>query len=400
MTQINKHLLNLKESYLFSLIEEKVAVFKKNHPNSNVISLGVGDIAFPLAPVIGRGISEACLEMTQKPHGYSPATGLPFLIEKLFETEYKSYGISLDEICISEGINRDICDLGNLISVDQKVGIMDPTYPVYLKNSILSGKSNITLLPCREENGFVPLPPSEHLDVVYLCSPCNPTGIAMNRLALQKWVDYALREKAILLFDAAYAAFIRSSDVPKSIYEIEGAREVAIELRSFSKTAGFTGLRLGYTIVPKELFLYDGNTRYNFLHFWKMHQDIKTNGISYPIQKGGFAALSQEGKKETKAQIDSYLDSAKKIKETLEHLGYTCYGGVDSPYIWCKLKGQTSWEAFDAFLTNYQIVTIPGVGFGKEGEGFIRLSSFLTTAVTQAVVDRFLKKGAATCAMK
>lgn len=363
---MNPSFSKLPKTYLFSTIAEKVKALPEG---VSPLNLGVGDIAFPLAPTIQNALKEAANEMSETVHGYGPAEGYLFLREKILETEYAGHDLSAKEIFISEGIVRDICDIQEIFEPNATVGIIDPTYPAYLNTSLLNGRK-VTLIPCLEENGFIPLPPKDKIDFIYICSPNNPTGVAMTKDHLKLWIDWAVRHGSTLLFDAAYEKFISSPDVPKTIYEIPGAKEVAIEFRSFSKSAGFTGLRLGYTIIPKE--------QKSANLFWRQRQDIKTNGVSYPIQKAGFQTLFGECKKEVDAQVELYSQHAQKLKETLTTLGFTCYGGVDSPYIWWKLEEPDSWKFFDYLLNELHLIGIPGRGFGLSGEGFMRLSSFIT----------------------
>ncbi len=389
MALLNKNFLDLSGSYLFSTIGERVQALRLAQPESEILNLGVGDIALPLAPAIVASLKDAACELGKNVHGYGPAEGFLFLREKILESQYEGCGLTVNDIFISEGIVRDICDIQELFEPKATVGIIDPTYPAYLKSSILAGRE-VHLILCLEENGFIPLPPDRHLDFVYLCSPNNPTGIAMTRDHLKAWIAWAVKHSAILLVDAAYEAFIKTEDVPRTIFEIEGAKDVAIEFRSFSKTAGFTGMRLGYTVIP--------NSELNAL--WRKRQDIKTNGISYPIQMAGLASLFGEGKSETTAQVALYAHHAKKLKACIEDLGFTCYGGIDSPYIWWKIPTNNSWEFFDFLLNELHIITIPGKGFGVSGEGFIRLSSFITEKTLDETIKRLKTLGVRLCAMK
>lgn len=399
MALMNINFLQLSRSYLFSTIGEKVKMLREKEKDAPLLNLGVGDIALPLAPSIVESLKDAADDMGESVHGYGPAEGHLFLREKLLEMEYGGLGFSTEEIFISDGIVRDICDIQDLFYHDATVGIIDPTYPAYFETTILAGKK-IHLIPCLEENGFIPLPPNHKVDLVYLCSPNNPTGIAMTRAHLKLWIDWAKVHNTILLFDAAYEKFITSPDVPKTIYEIDGAKEVAIEFRSFSKSAGFTGLRLGYTVIPKELFLYSNKEKQTINALWRLRQDIKTNGISYPIQKAGFATLFGAGKKEVERQVELYANNGKKLKHCIESLGFTCYGGTDSPYIWWKIPSPDSWKFFDFLLNELHIITIPGRGFGLSGEGFMRLSSFITEETLNQTINRLCNLGDKLCAMK
>src|SRR5581483_2457575 len=321
--------------------------------------------------------------------GYGPSSGYAFLRSVIVSHEFSELGISTDEIFISDGANSDTVNILEIFGKSNIIGITDPTYPAYLDVSILQGHKKILLFPCLEENNFAPLPPQEHCDIIYLCSPNNPTGVAMNRDHLQAWVDYALREKALLLIDNAYEAFITSSDVPRSIFEIPGARECAIEFRSFSKSAGFTGLRCAYTILPKTVKAKLGRKMLPLHSFWDRRQATKFNGVAYPIQKGAEAVYSKEGQQETRAQINLYLAQAKRLKDGLSQLGYLCYGGVDSPYIWVKTpENMTSWGFFDLLLNRSHLICIPGRGFGAHGEGFVRFSAFTTPHKTNLALER------------
>ncbi|MBS0607242.1 MAG: LL-diaminopimelate aminotransferase [Parachlamydiales bacterium] len=390
MVQINPCFQALKREYIFPIIDDKLAELKRDFPHAEVVNLGVGDIALPLAPAIVKAICDATCEMGTEEgiKGYGPSCGYPFLREAIAKNEFAHLGISAEEIFISDGTNSDTVNIQELFCPSVTVGIADPTYPAYLDTCLLAGKKVISL-PCLEENGFFPEPPNEHCDLVYLCSPNNPTGIAMNRSQLKKWVDYALREKAILFIDNAYETFITSPDVPRSIFEIEGAKECAVEFRSFSKTAGFTGLRCAYTILPKTVKGTINGKEQPLFSLWTKRQAIKFNGAAYPIQKGAEAVYSPQGRKETQAQVQSYLREAKRFLDTLKELGHTCYGGIDSPYIWWKTpSNKSSWDFFDLLLKQCHMITIPGCGFGKHGEGFIRLSAFSTPQKTTLALER------------
>jgi LL-diaminopimelate aminotransferase len=387
MVRLNSQFKNLKREYIFPIIEKKLGEMREKHPEASIINLGVGDVALPLVPSVAKAICQATEEMTSVVRGYGPSEGYLFLREKICQESYGKLGITPDEVFISEGTNCDSTNILELFSPRSKIGIPDPTYPAYLDAAILSGRlPHIILMPCIEANHYCPLPPAEHLDIVYLCSPNNPTGIAMTFEQMKVWVDYAHRENALLLIDNAYEAFVTSPSVPRSIYEIEGAKEVAIEFRSFSKSAGFTGLRCAYTVVPKTL------QKGKINHLWNKRQSIKFNGVSYPIQRGAEASLSTQGILETKEQIQHYLNQGKILITGLKKLGFSCFGGYDAPYIWWKIpEGKTSWEYFDEILHKCQLITIPGRGFGHYGEGYIRLSTFTTKA------DRAIEK---LCALK
>jgi LL-diaminopimelate aminotransferase len=392
MVKLNPNFSRLKREYIFPIIDQKLAELKKAHPDVKVINFGVGDIALPLAPTIAKAINRAVEEMTQKEgmKGYGPHNGYAFLREAIASNEFSHLGISADEIFISDGANSDTVNILELFSGSSIVGITDPTYPAYLDSTIISGKKKILLFPCLPQNDFAPQPPRQHCDLVYLCSPNNPTGIAMTKSQLQRWVDYALKEQALLLLDNAYEAFITSADVPRSIFEIPGAKECAIEFRSFSKSAGFTGLRCAYTVLPKTVQVRLNRKRIPLHSYWDRRQATKFNGVAYPIQRGAEAVYTKAGKQETSTQVASYLTQAKKLKEGLTQNGFTCYGGVDSPYIWWKTpKGKSSWEFFDDLLRKCHLISIPGRGFGSHGEGYMRLSAFTTPEKTTLALKRF-----------
>jgi LL-diaminopimelate aminotransferase len=374
MVQTNIHFQELRQEYIFPIIEKKLEALQHR---KSILNLGIGDVALPLVPSIAKAICDATQEMTTESgmRGYGPSDGYLFLKQAISKTVYQDV-IAPDEIFISEGTNNDATNLLELFSSNCSIGIPDPTYPAYLNSAIIFGRKNhITHLPCTEETGFVPMPPKQHLDIIYLCTPSNPTGVAMNRSQLKTWIDYAKQEKSLLIIDNAYEAFVRSPDVPRSIFEIEGAKDVAVELRSFSKSAGFTGLRCAYAAISKNIL----NCQLHTL--WQKRQSIKSNGIPYIIQKGAEAALSPQGLIETQFQIEHYLTQAKILREGLKKFGFSYVGGIDAPYIWWKVPdGKTSWEFFDTLLEKCHLISIPGCGFGTYGEGFIRLSAFTSHA--------------------
>jgi len=384
--KFNPHFKKLKREYVFPIIEKKLAEMRAEHPDISIVNLGVGDIALPLVACVAQAICTATEEMTtpQGMRGYGPSEGYSFLREAICRVSYPNCSIAPDEIFISEGTNCDATNIQELFSPRAKIGIPDPTYPAYLDSAIIGGRlSNVILLPCTEATHYHPVPPTEHCDVIYLCSPNNPTGVAMTRSELKTWVDYARKGNSVIILDNAYEAFVTSPDVPKSIYEIEGANEVAIELRSFSKSAGFTGLRCAYAVVPKAIK--KGKLR----ALWHKRQSIKFNGVSYPIQRGAEASLSPEGLKETQRQVSNYLKQASHLREGLKKLGHSCVGGKDAPYIWWKIpSGKTSWEFFDEILKRCHLISIPGRGFGHHGEGHVRLSAFTTSDQTKLALDR------------
>lgn len=399
MAKINHHYQKLVGSYLFPEIEKRVETLKKKQPHASLLNLGVGDVTTPLSSPVITALIAASNEMGEKTtfRGYGPSEGYLFLRKAIAENDYKN--ISPDEIFISDGANTDIANLQEIFSVDNRIALPDPAYPVYVETNVMAGRTRpllktgrygaITYLPCNEENGFQPQPPNTHVDLVYLCSPHNPTGIAMDRELLTRWVKYAKEHEAVIIFDGAYEAFI-TSDAPRSIYEIPGAKEVAIEVRSFSKSAGFTGLRCSYTVIPHELKVRDAGSIHSLHSLWKRRTDTKSNGVSYPIQKAALALYTPEGQKATRDTVRSYNDRAKTLLEGLKQLGYTVYGGIDSPYLWCKTPPKvSSWEFFDFLLENAHIVTIPGVGFGQEGDGYIRFSAFAESPTITETLIRF-----------
>jgi len=380
VVQINEHYTNIQGSYLFSEIANRVKAFKAANPEKKVISLGIGDVTQPIAPAVIKAIHQATDELSSSTtmRGYAPDQGYDFLIEAILQHDFKRRGISIesDEIFVSDGAKSDTGNIGDILSSDNKVAITDPAYPVYIDTNKMVGRQ-IELLPCSSKNGFFPDFPKQTADVIYLCYPNNPTGTTLTKAQLKMWVDYALQHKSLILFDAAYEAFISEDDVPHSIYEIEGAKQVAIEFRSFSKTAGFTGLRCGYTVVPKELICISGGQKVSLNNLWRRRQSTKFNGTAYIIQRAAEAVYSEEGQAQIKKTIAYYMENAHTIKDSLESLGLTTYGGINAPYIWLKTpKGIGSWEFFDKLLNEIQIVTTPGVGFGQSGEGFIRLTAF------------------------
>lgn len=405
MIKINENFLKLQDSYLFSTIAKKVAEFQKENPTAKIIKLGIGDVTRPLPNVVVEAMKKATDEMADSAtfRGYGPEQGYDFLRQKIVEFDYRKRGVNIspDEVFISDGAK---CDCGNIVdifSVDNKVAITDPVYPVYLDTNIMSGRTGnynsetgkydkIIYMPATAENNFIPEFPEEVPDMIYLCFPNNPTGTTLSKEELAKWVKYAKENKAIIIFDAAYEAFIREDDVPHSIYEIEGAKEVAIECRSFSKTAGFTGVRCAYMVVPKDLMGYTENEREVSLHsLWNRRHGTKFNGVSYPVQRAAEAIYSEQGQKEIKENIDYYLENAKIIKNGLEEAGFKAFGGVNSPYIWLKVPdGMTSWEFFDKLLKEANVVGTPGVGFGPSGEGYFRLTGFGTKENTIEAIER------------
>lgn len=405
MININENFLNLQDSYLFSTIAKKVAEFQKNNPDKRIIKLGIGDVTRPIVPAVLEAMHKAVDELGNPEtfRGYGPEQGYEFLREKIAESDYKKRGvdIKIDEIFVSDGAKCDCGNIGDILGIDNVVAITDPVYPVYLDTNVMAGRSgkydektgkyeNMIYIPATSENNFIPEFPEKVPDMIYLCFPNNPTGTTLSKKELKKWVDYAKENKSLILFDSAYEAFISEDDVPHTIYEIEGAKEVAIEFRSFSKTAGFTGVRCAYTVVPKELKAYTKSGEEVSLNpLWNRRHGTKFNGVSYPVQRAAEAVYSEEGQKQIKENIAYYMNNAKIIKEGLKSAGYTVYGGINAPYIWLKVPdGLTSWEFFDKLLKEANIVGTPGVGFGPSGEGYFRLTAFGTKENTVEAIER------------
>jgi LL-diaminopimelate aminotransferase len=383
--KINDHYMNLASNYLFADIAKKVQAFKAENPEAEVISLGIGDVTQPLCPAVVEALHKAADEMGQSAtfRGYGPERGYDFLRNAIVENDYRARGIDVDadEVFVSDGAKSDTGNFQELLSEDCVVAVTDPVYPVYVDSNIMAGR-RIVKLPCTAENGFVPAFPQEHVDVIYLCYPNNPTGTTLNKEQLKAWVDYALQHDALIFYDAAYEAFIQSKDVPHSIYEIPGAKECAVEFHSFSKTAGFTGVRCGYTIVPKTLPV-------PLNQLWSRRQCTKFNGTSYISQRAAEAIYTPEGKQQIRTTISYYMQNAKLMRETLTQMGFTVYGGTDAPYIWVKTpKGMTSWEFFDWMLHSAHVVCTPGAGFGPSGEGYVRLTAFGTHENTEKSLER------------
>lgn len=383
--KINDHYMNLASNYLFADIAKKVQAFKAENPEAEVISLGIGDVTQPLCPAVVEALHKAADEMGQSAtfRGYGPERGYDFLRNAIVENDYRARGIDIDadEVFVSDGAKSDTGNFQELLSEDCVVAVTDPVYPVYVDSNIMAGR-RIVKLPCTAENGFVPAFPQEHVDVIYLCYPNNPTGTTLNKEQLKAWVDYALQHDALIFYDAAYEAFIQSKDVPHSIYEIPGAKECAVEFHSFSKTAGFTGVRCGYTIVPKTLPV-------PLNQLWSRRQCTKFNGTSYISQRAAEAIYTPEGKQQIRTTISYYMQNAKLMCETLTQMGFTVYGGTDAPYIWVKTpKGMTSWEFFDWMLHSAHVVCTPGAGFGPSGEGYVRLTAFGTHENTEKALRR------------
>lgn len=387
--KINGNYLNLSSNYLFADIAKKVQAFKAENPEVEVISLGIGDVTQPLCPAVVEALHKAADEMGQSAtfRGYGPERGYDFLRNTIVENDYRARGIDVDadEVFVSDGAKSDTGNFQELLSEDCVVAVTDPVYPVYVDSNIMAGR-RIVKLPCTAENGFVPAFPQEHVDVIYLCYPNNPTGTTLNKEQLKAWVDYALQHDALIFYDAAYEAFIQHKDVPHSIYEIPGAKECAVEFHSFSKTASFTGVRCGYTIVPKTLPV-------PLNQLWSRRQCTKFNGTSYISQRAAEAIYTPEGKQQIRTTISYYMQNAKLMRETLTQMGFTVYGGTDAPYIWVKTpKGMTSWEFFDWMLHSAHVVCTPGAGFGPSGEGYVRLTAFGTHENTEKALRRMANR--------
>ncbi len=392
MARLNDNYLKLKAGYLFPEIGRRVKAFSQANPEAKIIRLGIGDVTQPLAPAILKAFHDAVDDLASKDNfmGYGPEQGYEFLIETLIEKSYQPLGVQLktSEIFISDGSKCDCANILDIFALDNKVAICDPVYPVYNDTNVMIGRTGeanekgyyegLTYLACTEANGFNPAIPQERVDIVYLCYPNNPTGTVATRDDLKKWVDYALANDTVIFFDAAYEAFITEPGIPHSIYEIEGAKRCAIEFRSFSKTAGFTGVRCALTVVPEELLAATGNgEKVSLNKLWNRRQSTKFNGVSYPVQKAAAAVYSDEGWAQVKETIDYYMENARLIREGLQAAGLTVYGGVNAPYIWLKTPtGLSSWDFFDKLLSECHVVGTPGSGFGPSGEGFYRLSAF------------------------
>ena len=403
MYKINDNYLKLPGSYLFSTIAKKVNAYTAANPDKKVIRLGIGDVTLPLAPAVIDAMHKAVDEMAHAEtfHGYAPDLGYEFLRSAIVENDYKARGvdIAIDEIFVSDGAKSDSGNIGDIFAQNIRIAVCDPVYPVYVDTNAMAGRtgdyvkekeawSNVIYMPCTAENNFVPELPKETPDIIYICCPNNPTGTTLNKDQLQKWVDFALTKGAVIIYDAAYEAYISEDDVPHSIYECDGAKKCAIEMRSFSKNAGFTGTRLGFTVIPKELTC-DG---VSLNSLWARRHGTKFNGAPYIIQRAGEAVYSPEGKKQTKEQIAYYMNNAKIIREGLTNAGYTVFGGINAPYIWLKTPdNMTSWDFFDYLLENLNIVGTPGSGFGPSGEGYFRLTAFGSLENTKEAMERIVK---------
>ncbi len=403
MAKVNENYQKLPGSYLFSEIARRTAAYTEAHPEADMIKMGIGDVTRPLAPAVVTAMHAAVDDMAKPEtfHGYGPEQGYDFLRKAIADNDFRARGVDIDddEIFVSDGAKSDTGNIGDLLSVDNKIAVCDPVYPVYVDTNAMAGRAgdydeatqrwtNIYYMPTTAENDFCPALPAQKVDVIYLCSPNNPTGTVLNRAELTKWVEYANANDSIIMFDAAYERFIQDDDVPHSIYEIPGAETCAIEFRSFSKTAGFTGARCGYTVVPKALVR--GGQSLNAM--WLRRQTTKFNGASYIIQRGAAAVYTPEGAQQIEETLDFYRENAKVIVEGLTEAGLTVFGGKNSPYIWCQTPdGMGSWEFFDLLLDKANIITTPGAGFGPSGEGYIRLTAFGEADATKEAMERIKK---------
>lgn len=385
---INERFMNLPGNYLFADIAKKVKAFKEHNLEVDVISLGIGDVTQPLAPAVIEALHKAADEMASASsfRGYGPERGYDFLREAIVANDFHARGVEIepDEVFVSDGAKSDTGNFQELLSADCVVAVTDPVYPVYVDSNLMAGR-NIVKLPCTAENGFVPELPTQHVDVVYLCYPNNPTGTVLTKDQLGRWVEYALENDVLIFFDAAYEAFIQSEDIPHSIYEIHGARHCAVEFHSYSKTAGFTGIRCGYTVVPKDLCV-------SLNPLWNRRQCTKFNGTSYLSQRAAEAVYTPDGWKHVRKTINYYMENARLMRETLNQLGFMVYGGMDAPYLWVQVpEGLGSWDFFDKMLHEAHVVCTPGAGFGSCGEGYVRLTAFGNCEQTKEALERIKK---------
>jgi LL-diaminopimelate aminotransferase len=405
--KINENYLLIKSNYIFSEIDQRVEKYQNDNPDADIIRMGIGDVTRPLPQAVIKKFTEAVNEMGELEtfRGYGPYRGYDFLIEEIIMNDFNSRGIELspEEVFVSDGAKCDTGNIQEIFDLSSTVAVTDPVYPVYVESNVLAGRigpmgdngsyEKLVYLPCTDENGFVPELPPKPVDLIYLCYPNNPTGTVLTKEQLTQWVDYARENNSIILFDAAYEAYIQEDSIPHSIYEIDGAREVAIEFRSFSKNAGFTGTRCAYTVVPKELTGFDSEDNPHSINsLWYRRQTTKFNGVSYPIQAAASAVYTPTGQEEIRESVDYYMKNASLIRDSLEDLGLKIFGGVNSPYIWIKTpEGMDSWQFFDLLLDEAHIVGTPGVGFGPSGEGYLRLTAFNTLENTKKAMERISK---------
>lgn len=403
MALLNEFFLELPCESMFSDVAKKINTFKVIRPNAELIDMGINDVTSPLPSPVVEAMHRAVDDMADSTtfHGYGPEQGYEFLREAIVKNDFNPRGIHLmpNEVFINDGVKSEIGNIGDVLRADNTIGVIDPIYPIYIESNVISGRagvfnhgkwSNVCYLNCNENNGFTPMPPEIPIDIVYLCSPDNPTGAAYSKGQLKKWVDYALKNNTLILFDASYEAYIQSPDIPHSIYEIRGAKKVAIELRSFSRTAGFTGLRCGYTIIPKELMVQtlDGR-RLQMNTLWSRRQSVRFNGVSYVTQCAAAATYSPEGEKELRATREYYMENVRLMRRILSQLNLRIYGGEHIPYLWIKIPTETSsWEFFESMLYGAKVICTPGVVFGPGGEGFVRLSAFAKREACEQAAER------------
>ena len=405
--KINEKYLLLKSNYIFAEINRRVEEFQKENPDAQIIKMGIGDVTRPLPRAVVEAFDKSVLEMGEADTfmGYGPEQGYKFLIEEIIKNDFKPLGIELssDEVFISDAAKCDTANIQEIFGLENVIAVTDPVYPVYVDSNVMAGRSGpmqdsgryqgIVYLPCTAENNFIPELPENPVDLIYLCLPNNPTGTTLTREELSKWVEYARENNSIILFDAAYEAYVTEDNIPRSIYEIEGAKEVAIEFRSFSKNAGFTGTRCAFAVVPKEIVAYDaGGNAHDLNSLWNRRQTTKFNGVSYPVQRAAMAVYSPEGQKEIRENIAYYLNNASIVRKSMENIGLKVYGGINSPYIWVKTpENMDSWTFFDLLLKEANVVGTPGVGFGPSGEGYFRLTAFNTLENTEEAMNRITK---------
>ncbi len=403
--KVNGHLAHMSKGYLFADIARRVKAYEAEHPGQTILRLGIGDVTQPLVSHVAAAFSDAAAKMGTPEgfHGYAPDGGYAFLLNAVAERDYAPLGVSIapDEIFISDGAKSDVSNLQEIFSADTRIAVTDPVYPVYVDANAMAGRlgecvrgvwERLVTLPCTAENGFVPALPQTPVDVLYLCYPNNPTGTVLTRPQLKKIVDWANAHDVLIVYDAAYKAYITEADIPHSIFEIEGARTCAVECCSFSKTAGFTGVRCAYMVIPREVMGRDGEALIPLNALWRRRMETKFNGVSYPVQRAAEAVLSDVGQREIAAVIALYMNNARIIREGLEKAGFTVYGGVNAPYIWMKTPdNMSSWDFFDALLSRAQVVGTPGAGFGTSGEGYFRLTAFNTPENTEKAVERIVR---------